>query len=97
VCYIFLGQPTHDYRVTCRHDPSGPMKMPMNPIVNKPPIIPIKMIQSGTPAPRPIKSGLIKFSGQPMHRSKCNSHQRLPPEHPEKRLRNPKTGKNDSA
>jgi hypothetical protein len=41
---------------------SGPMKMPMNPIVNKPPITPIKMTQIGTPAPRPIKSGLIKLS-----------------------------------
>jgi hypothetical protein len=61
VSFIFGAQPTHDYRVTAAMT-RGPMKMPMNPIINKPPIAPIKMIQSGTPAPRPIKRGLIKLS-----------------------------------
>ena len=34
--------------------------MPMNPIVSRPPITPIKMTQIGTPAPYPIKSGLTE-------------------------------------
>jgi hypothetical protein len=40
--------------------------MPIRPMLKMPPITPVKMIHSGTPAPRPIKSGLRKLSSTPI-------------------------------